>query len=67
MEFWYASGVDYSGLTVSIPSSAGHAHDSPVPGVYMYGVTVPEPASLWFAGIGLLTMAARSRRQTRVR
>jgi polygalacturonase len=65
MEFWYASGIDYSGLTVTIPSSAGHSHDSPVPGVYMYDVTgpVPEPATLALAGISALLLAARRPRR----
>jgi hypothetical protein len=70
MEFWYASGVDYSGLTVTINSSAAHAHDSPVPGVYLYGVTVPavpEPASLGTLMASLLLAAGRHRERKRRR
>ena len=39
MNLWYASAVDLSGLTVTVPNSDPFANASPVQGVYTYGLT----------------------------
>ena len=46
MKLWYASDVDFTGLTISVPQGDPYANASPLNGAYLYAVTVPEPAGI---------------------
>jgi MYXO-CTERM domain-containing protein len=56
MKLWYASDVDLSGLTISVPPSDAYANAIPVSGAYLYAVTVPEPSTdaLGLAGLAFV-------------
>jgi hypothetical protein len=56
MKLWYASDVDLSGLTISVPPGDAYANAIPVSGAYLYAVTVPEPSTdtLGLAGLAFI-------------
>jgi hypothetical protein len=54
MNLWYASDVDLSGLTISVPPGDAYANATPVSGAYLYAVTVPEPST---EAVGLAALA----------
>jgi polygalacturonase len=50
MNLWYASAVDLSGLTVTVPNSDPFANANPVQGVYTYGLTSVTTAPVLLPG-----------------
>lgn len=64
MNLWYATNVDTSGLTVTVPTNNPYyavTAMNPVSGVWEYDVTVPEPASLAIGSLGYLLLLRRRR------
>lgn len=62
MNFWYASNVDLSGLTITVPPSDPFFGASPVSGAYLYAVNVPEPAGMAPCLAALLLLLGRRQR-----
>jgi polygalacturonase len=67
MNLWYAANVNYSGLTVNVPSNNAYRNATPVNGVWMYDVTVPEPTTLMVlvGGVGAISLRRARRDYTR--